>query len=96
MLFVGFSLNDDNFHKIMDAVRLAIPTVRSVFFFFFFFFAFEINFELKFVYSFICFVLMILVTLKLLVSVVYFISIRHHLHSPCSEAPTRAVEVSLL
>jgi hypothetical protein len=25
MLFVGFSLNDENFHKIMDAVRLALP-----------------------------------------------------------------------
>eukprot|EP00211_Chloroparvula_japonica_P003789 CAMPEP_0119126692 /NCGR_PEP_ID=MMETSP1310-20130426/5516_1 /TAXON_ID=464262 /ORGANISM="Genus nov. species nov., Strain RCC2339" /LENGTH=776 /DNA_ID=CAMNT_0007116863 /DNA_START=162 /DNA_END=2492 /DNA_ORIENTATION=+ len=25
MLFVGFSLNDDNFHRIMDAVRLAVP-----------------------------------------------------------------------
>jgi len=26
MLFVGFGLNDDNFHRIADAVRLALPT----------------------------------------------------------------------
>ena len=25
MLFVGFSLNDENFHRIMDAVRSAVP-----------------------------------------------------------------------
>ena len=25
MLFVGFSLNDENFHRIMDAVRGAMP-----------------------------------------------------------------------
>ena len=29
MLFVGFSLNDDNFHRIMDAVRGAIDEADS-------------------------------------------------------------------
>ena len=29
MLFVGFSLNDDNFHKIMDAVRAAMSGTKQ-------------------------------------------------------------------
>ena len=29
MLFVGFSLNDENFHRIMDAVRGAMPEAEK-------------------------------------------------------------------